>query len=57
MLGASLGFELYLPEPTWKAMTAHSSGMTSALLDDKVHAKVNAMIESWRVSSSGMCEG
>jgi hypothetical protein len=40
-----LGFELYLPESAWKAMTAQRVGITSALLDDKVHATVNAMIE------------
>ena len=45
MLDGRLGFELYLPEPTWKAMTAHSLGITSALLNDRVHATVNEMIE------------
>jgi hypothetical protein len=45
MVDGRLGFELYLPEPTWKAMTAHSLGLTSALLDDRVHASINAMIE------------
>ena len=45
VVAGRLGFQLYLPEPAWKAMTAHRVGITSALLDDKVHAAVNAMIE------------
>jgi hypothetical protein len=45
VLAGRLGFELYLPEPAWRTLTAHSLGIPSALLDDKVHAAVNAMIE------------
>jgi hypothetical protein len=45
MLSGRLGFQLYLPEPSWKAMTAHGLGLTSAVLDDRVHAAINAMIE------------
>ena len=45
LVDGRLGFKLLVPEVTWKAMTAHSSGIPSALLDDKVHAEVNAIIE------------
>jgi hypothetical protein len=46
LVAGCLGFQLYLPESAWKAMTKQRAGITSALLDDKVHGTVNAMIES-----------
>ena len=45
MIDGRLGFKLWIPEATWKHVTAPSSGLTSVLLDEQVHAYVHAMIE------------
>lgn len=45
VIDGRLGFRLWIPEPTWRHVTQHTSGITSVLLDERVYTTVDAMIE------------
>src|SRR5579863_7063197 len=50
-----LGFKLWISPAAWERLTAHTPDMTSARLDDQVHADINHLVELGILSRHLQC--